>query len=83
MLGRRKKQNPSDQAAEIIEKHRVRSQRGSEIFTPSQEALRRQLGLHPDSGPQTREAEREKIKDPLTKRQRILMRELGLSKEQD
>lgn len=83
MLGRRKKQNPSDRAAEIIEKHRARSQRSSELFTPSQEALRRQLGLHPDSAPQTREAEREKIKDPLTKRQRILMRELGLSKEQD
>ncbi|CAB4701834.1 unannotated protein [freshwater metagenome] len=83
MLGRRKKKAPIDEAAEIIAKHHARRERDSKMFTPAQEELRRQLGLHPELRPDTKAVRKEKAKDPLTKRQRAMMKELGLTKDED
>jgi len=49
------------------------------LFTELQEEKRRQLGLHPTLKPDTKEVREEKTKDPLTKRQRALLEELGLN----
>lgn len=83
MLGRRKKKEPAERAAEIVAKHHAQRERNSKMFTPAQEELRRQLGLHPEHRPDSKEVQREKSKDPLTRRQRALMNELGLTKESD
>lgn len=83
MFGRGKKMAPAEKAAEIIAKHKARRERNSKMFTPAQEELRRQLGLDPDHRPDAKEVRKEKAKDPLTKRQRAMMKELGLTKKED
>jgi hypothetical protein len=79
MLGRRKKKDHVEKAAEIIAKHHAKKDRNAGMFTELQEEKRRQLGLHPTLRPDTKEVRAEKTKDPLTKRQRALLEELGLN----
>ena len=79
MLPRRKKKDPVEKAAEIIAKHHARRERNSGIFTELQEEKRRQLGLHPTLRPDPKKVRDEKTKDPLTKRQRAFLEELGLN----
>lgn len=79
MLRRRKKLDHREKAAEIIAKHQAKQDRNSGIFTELQEEKRRQLGLHPTLRPDPKEVRQEKTKDPLTKRQRALLEELGLN----
>jgi len=79
MLGRRKKKDPVEKAAEIIAKHHAKQERNSGLFTELQEEKRRQLGLHPTLRPDPKVVRDEKTKDPLTKRQRALLEELGLN----
>ena len=84
MLGRRKKKDHVEKAAEIIAKHHAKRDRNSGLFTELQEEKRRQLGLHPTLKPDPKKIRAEKTKDPLTKRQRALLEELGLNpKQQD
>jgi hypothetical protein len=82
MLGRRKKKDPVEKAAEIIAKHHAKKERNAGLFTELQEEKRRQLGLHPTLRPDPKEVRDEKTKDPLTKRQRALLEELGLNPKQ-
>ena len=79
MLGRRKKKDPVEKAAEIIAKHQAKKDRNAGLFTELQEEKRRQLGLHPTLRPDPKEVRAEKTKDPLTKRQRAFLEELGLN----
>jgi hypothetical protein len=79
MLRRRKKLDHNEKAAQIIAKHKEKQERNSGIFTELQEEKRRQLGLHPTLRPDAKEVRQEKTKDPLTKRQRALLEELGLN----
>jgi hypothetical protein len=83
MLGRRKKKDPREKAAEIIAKYKAKQDRNSGLFTELQEEKRRQLGLHPTLKPDAREVRAKKTKDPLTKRQRALLEELGLNPKND
>jgi hypothetical protein len=54
------------------------------LLTPAQEELRRELGLHPGGYEKNVEGKPvKKAKDPLTKRQRALLQELGLEKKPD
>jgi len=79
MLRRRQKQDHIEKAAEIIAKHQAKQVRNSSLFTELQEEKRRQLGLHPTLRPDPKEVRTAKTKDPLTKRQRALLEELGLN----
>jgi hypothetical protein len=79
MLRRRKKKDHVERAAEIIAKHEAKRDRNRGLFTELQEEKRRQLGLHPTLKPDPKKVRTEKIKDPLTKRQRALLEELGLN----
>ena len=79
MVWRRKKLSATEKAAEIIAKHNAKKDRNSGLFTELQEEKRRQLGLHPTLKPDPKEVRAEKTKDPLTKRQRALLEELGLN----
>ena len=79
MLGRRKRKDHVEKAAEIIAKHHAKRNRNSGLFTELQEEKRRQLGLHPTLRPDPKEVRVENTKDPLTKRQRALLEELGLN----
>jgi len=79
MLGRRKKKDPVEKAAEIIAKHHAKKDRNAGLFTELQEEKRRQLGLHPTLRPDPKEVREEKVKDALTKRQRAFLEELGLN----
>ena len=79
MVWWRKKLSATEKAAEIIAKHNAKKDRNSGLFTELQEEKRRQLGLHPTLKPDTKEVRAEKTKDPLTKRQRALLEELGLN----
>lgn len=78
MLRWRKDKNHVEKAAEIIAKHQAKKERNAGLFTQLQEEKRRQLGLHPTLRPDPKEVREEKTKDPLTKRQRALLEELGL-----
>jgi hypothetical protein len=79
MLGRRKKKDAVEKAAEIIAKHHAKKDRNAGLFTELQEEKRRQLGLHQTLRPDPKVVRDEKAKDPLTKRQRALLEELGLN----
>ena len=79
MVWWRKKLSATEKAAEIIAKHNAKKDRNSGLFTELQEEKRRQLGLHPTLKPDPKEVRAEKTKDPLTKRQRALLEELGLN----
>jgi hypothetical protein len=79
MVWWRKKLSAQEKAAEIIAKHNAKLDRNSGLFTELQEEKRRQLGLHPTLRPDPKEVRVEKTKDPLTKRQRALLEELGLN----
>ena len=83
---RRKKLSAEERAAEIKAKHEKKMV-GQGLFTPAQEKLRDELGLKPGAKINKKikaEQKREKkIKDPLSKRQRALMEELGLVKKDD
>jgi hypothetical protein len=79
MVWWRKKLSATEKAAEIIAKHNAKKDRNSGLFTELQEEKRRQLGLHPTLKPDAKEVRAEKTKDPLTKRQRALLEELGLN----
>lgn len=83
MLPWRKKKDSREQAAEIIAKHQAKQERNSGIFTELQEEKRRQLGLHPTLRPDSKQVREKKKKDPLTKRQRALLEELGLNPKQE
>ena len=69
----------AEKAAEIIAKHHAKKDRNAGLFTELQEEKRRQLGLHPTLRPDPKEVRAAKTKDPLTKRQRALLEELGLN----
>lgn len=79
MVWWRKKLSATEKAAEIIAKHNAKKNRNSGLFTELQEEKRRQLGLLPTLKRDTKEVRAEKAKDPLTKRQRALLEELGLN----
>ena len=79
MVWWRKKLSATEKAAEIIAKHNAKKDRNIGLFTELQEEKRRQLGLHPTLKPDAKEVRAEKTKDPLTKRQRALLEELGLN----
>lgn len=83
MLPWRKKKDVREQAAEIIAKYQTKQEQKIEIFTELQEEKRRQLGLHPTLRPDSKEVQGEITKDPLTKRQRALLEELGLNPKQE
>ena len=77
------KKDAAEHAAHIIERHaKKRAIQG--MLTPAQEELRKELGIHPQGykkdfmGKPIKEA-----KDPLTNRQRALLKELGLDKDQE
>lgn len=83
MLGRmvwwRKRLSDEEKAAEIVAKYQAKQDRNSGIFTELQEKKRQELGLHPTLRPEPKAVRDEKTKDPLTKRQRELLSELGLN----
>ena len=83
MVWWRKKLSAEAKAAEIIAKHHAKLDRNSGLFTELQEEKRRQLGLHPTLRPDPKQVRAEKTKDPLTKRQRALLEELGLNPKKD
>jgi hypothetical protein len=67
---------------EAVSKILARHARKSEIqglLTPAQEELRKELGLTPEGYEKNEKGKpNKKQKDPLTKRQRALLKELGL-----
>jgi hypothetical protein len=70
-------------AAKIVERH-ARKREVQGLLTPSQEELRKELGLTPDGYEQNQNGKPvRKEKDPLTKRQRALLKELGLDKHDE
>ena len=79
MVWRRKKLSAQEKAAEIIAKNQAKKDRNSGIFTELQEKKRQDLGLHPTLRPEPKAIRDEETKDPLTKRQRALLEELGLN----
>lgn len=79
----RKPKDPFEKAAQIIAKAKAKEVRNSGLFTELQEEKRRQLGLHPTLRPDSKTEQAQERKDPLTKRQRAMMKELGLTKESD
>lgn len=79
----RKSIDPSAKAAQIIAKAAAKKLGNSGLFTELQEEKRRQLGLHPTLRPDGKKEQAEERKDPLTKRQRAMMKELGLTKQRD
>jgi hypothetical protein len=67
-------------AAKIVERH-ARKREVQGLLTPSQEELRKELGLTPEGYEKNQSGKPvKKVKDPLTKRQRALLKELGLEK---
>ena len=69
-------------AAKIVERH-ARKRKVQGLLTPSQEELRKELGLTPDGYVKNQNGKPiKKEKDPLTKRQRALLKELGLEKHE-
>ena len=79
MVWWRNKLSAEEKAAEIIAKHDAKKDRNSGIFTELQEKKRQDLGLHPTLRPEPKVVRDEETKDPLTKRQRALLEELGLN----
>lgn len=79
MVLRRRKKDPAERAAEIIARHNAKIERNSGIFTELQEKKRQELGLHPTLRPEPTEPPVKGIRDPLSKRQRALLDELGLN----
>ena len=79
MVWWRKKLSAHEQAAEIIATNQAKQDRNSGIFTELQEKKRQDLGLHPTLRPEPKVVRDEETKDPLTKRQRALLEELGLN----
>jgi hypothetical protein len=71
---------------EAVSKILARHARKSEIqglLTPAQEELRKELGLTPEGYEKNQNGKPvKKVKDPLTKRQRALLKELGLEKHE-
>lgn len=79
---RRKKLTPQERAAQIKAKFE-KKMAGQGMFTPAQEKLRDELGLKPGAKIVKKEKGAKKVKDPLSKRQRALMEELGLVNKDD
>jgi len=79
MVWWQKKLSAEEKAAEIIAKHHAKKDRNSGIFTELQEKKRQDLGLHPTLRPERKVVRDKERKDPLTKRQRALLEELGLN----
>lgn len=79
MVWWRKKLSAQEKAAEIIAKNKAKQDRNSGIFTELQEKKRQDLGLHPTLRPEPKVVRDKERKDPLTKRQRALLEELGLN----
>jgi hypothetical protein len=79
MVWWRKKLSADEKAAEIIAKYHAKKDRNSGIFTELPEKKRQDLGLHPTLRPEPKLVREEETKDPLTKRQRALLEELGLN----
>ena len=74
------KTDAAERAAAIIERA-AKKREIQGLLTPGQEELRKELGLTPEGFERTQEGKPvKKEKDPLTKRQRALMKELGLEK---
>ena len=68
-------------AAKILERH-ARKSEVQGLLTPAQEELRKELGLTPEGYEKNEKGKPvKKEKDPLTKRQRALLRELGIEKD--
>ena len=81
----RKKLTPAERAAQIKERH-AKKLAGQGMFTPAQEKLREELGLKPGAKPKSAKSKVKKInkvRDPLSARQRKLMEELGLVNKDD
>lgn len=77
----------AEEAREHAEKIKAKAEARKSVqglLTPAQEELRKELGLHPDGYEKTEQGKPvKKEKDPLTKRQRALLEELGLNKKPD
>jgi hypothetical protein len=77
------KKDAAEQAALILERA-AKKREIQGLLTPGQEELRKELGLTPEGFEKTAAGKPvKKVKDPLTKRQRALMKELGLEKQDD
>ena len=75
------KKDAAEHAAEIIKRH-ARKKEVQGLLTPAQEELRKELGLTPEGFEKNEKGKPVKQqKDPLTKRQRALLKELGLDKD--
>jgi hypothetical protein len=76
------KTDAAERAAAIIERA-AKKREIQGLLTPGQEELRKELGLTPEGFEKTAAGKPvKKVKDPLTKRQRALMKELGLEKQE-
>jgi len=76
------KKDAAEQAALILERA-AKKREIQGLLTPGQEELRKELGLTPEGFEKTAAGKPvKKVKDPLTKRQRALMKELGLEKQE-
>ena len=76
------KKDAAEQAALILERA-AKKREIQGLLTPGQEELRKELGLTPEGFEKTGAGKPvKKVKDPLTKRQRALMKELGLEKQE-
>jgi hypothetical protein len=76
------KKDAAEQAALILERA-AKKREIQGLLTPGQEELRKELGLTPEGFEKTAAGKPvKKVKDPLTKRQRALMKELGLQKQE-
>ena len=85
---KREKLTPEAKAEQIKAKFAAKLTKNGSLFTPGQEDLMLELGLKGTKEEQPQEAERAapigkkpKKRDPLTKRQRRLMAELGLTSQ--
>ena len=87
---KREKLTPEAKAEQIKAKFAAKLAKNGSLFTPGQEDLMLELGLknNGEAAPETKASERaapsvkpRKKRDPLTKRQRRLMAELGLTSQ--
>lgn len=77
----RKKLDPQEKADEIKARHAARMSANGDLFSATQREKMAELGLTPGGAKPASDGQpkAKKIRDPLTKRQRRLMQELGLA----
>lgn len=81
MVRWRKKLSASEQAEQIKARHLARLSANQDLFSSAQREKMAELGLTPGAPhtPPEQVTAKKRVRDPLTKRQRKLMEELGLA----